>query len=128
MTIDEAIKQEKERAVDCRQGAEVVKNMTYATWERENLLKQYIERAEYHEQLAEWLEDYKRINKFNDGYYKVGYTKAIDDFAEKIRDICSNHSIGADSKNNNEPLYAHKDGTWHSLIDKIAEQLKEGAI
>lgn len=52
--------------------------------------------------------------------------KAIDGFAEKIREICSNHSVGADSKNNNEPLYAHRDGTWHSLIDDVVEQLKAG--
>lgn len=84
--------------------------------------------AQRYENIANWLEDYKRINKFNDGYYKAGYTKAIDDFAEKIRDICSNHSIGVDSKNNNELLYAHKDGTWHSLIDDVVEQLKEGGV
>lgn len=61
-------------------------------------------------------------------HFSVEHNVAIRvDDAEKIRDICSNHSIGADSKNNNEPLYAHKDGTWHSLIDDVAEQLKEGS-
>ena len=54
------------------------------------------------------------------------YNKAIDDFADKLREICSNHSVGADSKNNNEPLYAHRDGTWHSLSDDVVEQLKKG--
>lgn len=62
---------------------------------------------------------------YEDGM-KDGYTKAIDDFAEKLKEICSNHSVGADSKNHNELLYAHKDGTWHSLIDDVAEQLKAG--
>lgn len=124
MTIDEAIKQEKEKAVDCRQGAEVVKNMTYATWERENLPKQYIERAEYHEQLAEWLELLKWYQQGMEDIpsesgvlpkdvYRAGYTKAIDDFAEKLhRKIISEIDDCADELE------------W---IDEIAEQLKEGS-
>lgn len=63
-----------------------------------------------------------------DTMFKEIRNKTIDDFAEKLREICSNHSVGADSKNNNEPLYAHKDGTWHSLIDDVVEQLKEGSV
>lgn len=51
------------------------------------------EKAEEHEQLAEWLEelkDYRRFNgakTFDNGFKqgeRYGYKKAIDDFADKI--------------------------------------------
>ena len=125
MTIDEAIKQEKERTVDCRQGAEVVKNMIYATWERENLPKQYIERAEYHEQIAEWLEelkDYRRdCNSFfgeglNQGYDE-GYNIAIDDTQKHISALykdCLNGTAGDDVL------------AWNKALDKVIEVIKAG--
>lgn len=54
---------------------------------------------------------------------KVIRNKAIDEFAETIRDICHKYPIGNDA-DTNEPLYAHEDGTWHNLIDDVAEQMK----
>lgn len=51
--------------------------------------------------------------------------KVIDEFAERMKDICKTHSVGED-EHTNEPLYAHEDGTWHNLIDDVAEQMKVG--
>lgn len=135
MTIDEAIKQEKEKAVDCRQGAEVVKNMTYATWERENLPKQYIERAEYHEQLAEWLELLKWYQQGMEDIpsesgvlpkdvYRAGYIKAIDDFAEMM--CVKSEELSCTTTINGMPVdILTLDGTTETIFE-VAEQLKEG--
>ena len=49
--------------------------------------------------------------------------KAIDEFAEAIRDIHYKYPIGTDA-DTNEPLYGHEDGTWHNLIDDVTEQMK----
>lgn len=46
----------------------------------------------------------------------------IDEFAEEIRTICYKCPIGTDA-DTNEPLYGHKDGTWHNLLDDVAEQM-----
>ena len=67
---------------------------------------------EYHEQLAEWLEDYKRIKMFIplEQALKAEYNKAIDDFVKMAYEelIYSEHLTEID-------------------IDHIAEQSKEGA-
>ena len=63
------------------------------------------------------------LNKLN-GHDRELRAKVIDEFAEALRDICKNHSIGNDEYTN-EPLYGHEDGTWHNLIDDVAEQMKE---
>ena len=55
---------------------------------------------------------------------KDGYNMAIDEFAEKLKQMCADKAIGIDRKLG-IPLYMHKDGKWHSLIDDVAEQLKE---
>lgn len=78
--------------------------------------------------LGECMNDCEHYENCANYIYSKGYNKAIDDFAEMLREICSNHSVGSDNKNNNEPLYAHEDGTWHSLIDDVAEQLKAGGV
>ena len=68
--------------------------------------------TEYHEQLAEWLEDYKRIKMFIplDQELKAEYNKAIDDFVKMAYEelLYSEHLTEID-------------------IDYIAEQLKAGA-
>ena len=67
---------------------------------------------EYHEQLAEWLEDYKRIKMLIpiEQALKAEYNKAIDDFVKMAYEelIYSEHLTEID-------------------IDYIAEQLKAGA-
>ena len=75
----------------------------------------------YEEQLAEWLEELKALrnglkikcDSLNDALEKgkkIGYNKAIDDFAEKIK---SNYRLG----------YV---GYLDKIVDEIAEQLKAG--
>ena len=87
--------------------------------------------AEYHEQLAEWLEELKalrnglkikcdNLNEALEKGKKIGYNKAIDDFAEKlIRYVDCGH------------LCSPTEVTWSDLsvvemVKKLAEQLKEG--
>lgn len=63
------------------------------------------------EQLAEWLEDYKRIKMLIpiDQALKNEYNKAIDDFVESVKNLIADSSV-----------IRFKD------IDEIAEQLKAG--
>lgn len=49
--------------------------------------------------------------------------QAIDEFAEAIKGIHYKYPIGTDA-DTNEPLYGHEDGTWHNLLDDVAEQMK----
>ena len=62
---------------------------------------------------------------YYDRFEKEIRNKAIDEFAAAIRDICHKCPIGTDA-DTNEPLYGHEDGTWHNLIDAVAEQMKAG--
>jgi hypothetical protein len=60
-----------------------------------------------------------------DTMFKEIRAKAIDEFANVIRGIHYNYPIGTDA-DTNEPLYAHEDGTWHNLLNDVAEQMKAG--
>ena len=94
-------------------------------------------------QLAEWLEDYRRLLEFEksvlaneDGYLatmceRIGYNKAIDDFVENISLEISESIIWGMLVN------SHKDNSFNDTSDKIvdyvintaneiAEQLKAG--
>lgn len=62
-----------------------------------------------------------------DAMFKEIRNKAIDDFISKIKDVCANRSVYTD-RYNNELIYAHEDGTWHSLIDDVLEPLKVGGV
>ena len=115
MTIDEAIAHAKEKAEKNRKAE--------AMFLRDDLIwnaKQEHKLAEEHEQLAEWLEELKifkecNISKIN---FENGYNKAIDDFAEKLHDLC-----GFEIDDIQYPYLLHE-----SRIDEIAEQLKAGGI
>lgn len=63
------------------------------------------EKSKEHEQLAEWMEELKRRRNLQEHNYdnchnitcrrrceKDGYNKAIDDFTEKLSNICSENS------------------------------------
>lgn len=52
--------------------------------------------------------------------------KAIDDFAEKINEMCSKYGTGRDW-HTGRPLYIHSDGTWHDLIKDVVEMMKGSA-
>jgi hypothetical protein len=58
-----------------------------------------------------------------EGHDRELRAKAIDEFAEAIRAIHYKYPIGTDA-DTNEPLYGHEDGTWHNLLDDVAEQMK----
>lgn len=81
--------------------------------------------AEEHEQLAELLEELKnnrialeKANGYLEANYKLGYNKAIDDFADKLKV----RSIKVSTVK--EHAYFKAVGT--NEVDKIAEQLKAG--
>ena len=105
-SIDEAIAQEKELSGHCKR---MFDDMNEVDKLSNKLLKNEIE---YHEQLAEWLEDYKRIKMFIplEQALKAEYNKAIDDFVKMAYEelLYSEHLTEID-------------------IDYIAEQLKAGA-
>jgi len=52
------------------------------------------------------------------------HNKSISEFAKKLKQICNDKPIEIDRKLG-IPLYMHKDGKWHSLIDDVAERLME---
>ena len=120
MTIDEAIAREKQLAKEQR--------IHIGTWDDEYSKKCEVY-AEEHEQLAEWLEELKSIKensiskeafeKMKSKAYKKGhrqgYNKAIDDFADKIIDLCDDGEFM--NRFNEFPA---------TTILEIAEQLREG--
>ena len=117
MTIDEAIAHEKELAEE-----NYMQGMLCHANPNDDELDGYIENGRYHEQVAKWLEDYKHIKQWKsdimDSFYKYDVssfeelvtnarTKAIDDFAEKMK-----YEYGSDE--------------IHETINEITEQLKAG--
>ena len=110
MTIDEAIAHEKEVAKEI-----YVEAMLCHANPDDGKLDDCIERGKYHEQLAEWLEELKsyRASVFSGDMtqkmLKEEYNKAIDDFAESVKNLIADLSV-----------IRFKD------IDEMVEQLKEG--
>ena len=99
MTIDKAIAREREVAKENQKivDTQIVFDDVYIselycddTEVIEEHLENYKKCAEYHKQLAEWLEELKELKEyFNSteiGKYRFqkGYNKAIDDFADKM--------------------------------------------
>ena len=99
MTIDEAIERERQKAKEQR---------SHIGTFNEEYSKKCEMWAEEHEQLAEWLEELKmykslaprelvsekqkndRAMEYSKGFdygFKTGYNKAIDDFAEKVKEM-----------------------------------------
>ena len=62
-----------------------------------------------------------------EGHDRELRAKAIDEFAAAIRGICYKCPIGTDA-DTNEPLYGHEDGTWHNLLNDVAEQMKSEIV
>ena len=130
MTLDEAITHEKELAKEI-----YVEAMLCHANPDGGKLDSCIESGKYHEQLAEWLEDYKHIKQWKsdvmDDFCRYDVSsfeelvanarnKAIDDFTEKIiRYVDCGH------------LCSPTEVTWSDLsvvemIKELAEQLKVG--
>ena len=86
--------------------------------------KHFLREAEEHEQLAEWLEELKKIKSSgryvqgNKAGQKIGYRNAIDDFVKAIVD----RGLSA----NDDKYCITRYDNYLKVIKEIAEQLKEG--
>ena len=130
MTLDEAIQRENKIAEENQKIVDtqivfddVSMSELYCddTEVIEEHLSNYKKCAEYHDQLAAWLEDLKRRMEYDNelmgsgalkNAYKSGYNKAIDDFANTLKQKYS--------------CLGYIDVLAESDIDEIAEQLKAG--
>ena len=89
--------------------------------------KPCIECAEEHEQLAEWLEElkaYREIGTIEECKESVldiekAYNKAIDDFAEKLKEIANNSSTKYIRLSEKETIVTYG-------VEQIVKQLKAG--
>ena len=112
MTIDEEISHVKEVAAIQRSNEKLNRTLGSASpYINETCLKC----AEEHEQLAEWLEDYKRIKMLIpiEQALKAEYNKALDDFVKFASDM---------------PTVEEEDGEIRPMwLEEIAEKLKAGA-
>ena len=125
MTLDEAIAHEKELAKEI-----YIEAMLCHANPDDGKLDDCIERGKYHEQIAEWLEDYECIRQWKsdimDSFCKYDVSsfeelvtnarnKAIDDYMKSIRDIVFNYYT-------NEAYIKYDD-----LLMKVT-QLKAGIV
>ena len=110
MTIDEAIARERQVAEKHRNDIVPKEDYHNMSWIDENN-EVSMRSAEEHEQLAEWLEDYKQIKMLIpiEQALKAEYNKALDDIVTIIKE-----RVGMDWE-------------WDfCFIEQIAEQLKAG--
>ena len=127
MTIDEAIQRENKIAEENQKivDTEIVfddvsLSQLYCddTEAIEEHLSNYRKCAEYHEQLAEWLEELKKRRSEDYGYMadihqSIGYRKAIDDFVETL--------VSAFDETNIKEYGFYPE----NLVRQVAKQLKE---
>ena len=133
MTIDETIAKEKEIAKEQKTKYDKCPTRMKYCCEMCFHNPKCNEVAEYHEQLAEWLEELKALREeksdfqimakdIAEGNYEMGmengYNKAIDDFAKAIVD----RGLSA---NDDKYFIIHYDN-YLKVIREIAEQLKAG--
>ena len=118
MTIDEAIAHEREVAEEQRKDNDNCKYKSqYGCKDcADYYSKPCIECAKEHEQLAEWLEDYKRIKMLIpiEQALKNEYNKALDDFVN----LAKEHDFKHDKKDITNCVIG--------FIEFFAEQLKAG--
>ena len=108
MSIDEAIAHAREVASEQKRRSGIcVQNNSEC-----DKFSACLKCSEEHEQLAEWLEDYKRIKMLIpiEQALKAEHDKAIDDFADKLK----------------QDVTAIIFGLRICDIDRVAEQLKAG--
>ena len=126
MTLDEAIEYEKESLQHCKRMLEEIYEDNLET----KILKFEVKQ---HEQLAEWLEDYKHIKQWKsdimDGFCRYDASsfeelvinarnKAIDDF---VKEICKMYVRS--ERNGNYRFYSVE---IKQAIANLAEELKAG--
>ena len=134
MTLDEAIVHAREVAEEQRKACDLA-----WVWDNPDNIKKC---AEEHEQLAEWLEDYKQIKmlvpieQVLKTEYNKGYSKAENDYhAQSEKDRQSSYDCGYDAGYSKAIdvacEYLKCEWAVDNLqtcddFDKIAEQLKAG--
>ena len=122
MTIDETIENEKELSEHCKR---MFEEMSTEDKLANKLLKREIQ---YHEQLAEWLEELKAYREIGTVEECKGcvleilkaYNKAIDDFEQKILEKAPRNYAG------DLELGGSVSFLSANAVTKIAEQLKVG--
>ena len=78
---------------------------------------------EYHEHIAEWLEELKSIKEKgryvqgNKAGQKIGYRNAIDDFADRLKEMANNSSTKYIRLSEEETMTTYG-------VEQIAKQLK----
>ena len=127
MTIDEKIAKEKANAEKLRKDNENCKYKSEYGCKgcADYYSKPCIECAEEHEQIAEWLEElkvYREIGTVEECKESVldiekAYNKAIDDFAEKLKEMANNSSTKYIRLSEKETIVNYE-------VEQIAEQLK----
>ena len=82
------------------------------------------------EQIAEWLEDYKRIKMLIpiEQALKAEYNKAIDDFAKALTTMYEKYDIDDVFESSNIYSYTSAYYIFEDYIYEIAEQLKAGVV
>lgn len=86
-------------------------------WREENKLKQKAQ------------EYYEKEFSYNQVYiqgYSDGYAKAIDEFAEMLKEKYEEHNLDLCLRQNDYYSYANSCIQLENYIDKIAEQMKAG--
>ena len=134
MTLDEAIEYEKESLQHCKRMLEEI----YEDNLENKILKFEVKQ---HEQLAQWLEDYKHIKQWKsdimDGFCRYDASsfeelvanarnKAINDFVTKIKKYMetTEQATYIDEINNGNDNYSAM--TIYDYIDELANELKVG--
>ena len=127
MTIDEAIAHAREIAEEQRKDNENCKYKAEYGCKgcADYYSKPCIECAEEHEQIVEWLEElkaYREIGTVEECKESVldiekAYNKAIDDFAEKLKEMANNSSTKYIRLSEKETIVTYG-------VEQIAEQLK----
>lgn len=120
MTIDEAIAHAREVASEQKRRSGIcVQNNSEC-----DKFSACLKCSKEHEQLAEWLEELKKRRNEDYGYLadihqNIGYRKAIDDFAERLKEMANNSSTKYIRLSEKETITTYG-------VEQIAEQLKAG--
>ena len=124
MTLDETIAHEKELAKEI-----YIETMLCHANPDDGKLDDCIERGKYHEQVSEWLEDYKHIKQWKSDIMEDFCRYDVNSFEELVTNV-RNKTID-DFVNQFNVIVDEKCGTdtnnyFRKIVKEIAEQLKVG--
>ena len=124
MSIDEAIAHAREVASEQKRRSGICVQNNSECDKFSACLKCF----EEHEQLAEWLEDYKRIKMLIpiEQALKNEYNKAIDDLQNELKNHYTEYIIDCVLADTGFYSYTTACNYLEDYIDKIAEKLKRG--